>query len=502
MLSMFLAYKVFLARENQHGYNRGVLLAIYFVSFAALPLTALAHTIFNTEVQGPVSVEGIGVAGTVITPMSNPVWGTVLIWGYIIGVTIVSAQTVATWIKLLNIINKSDEKIQMEGYVIVLIDNERVAPFSWTKYIVINRSDFNDNSHAIIVHEMKHISCRHWIDLLVAQIVCIINWFNPAAWLMRDELMLVHEYQADAAVIDNGNNPRDYQMLLIKKAVGSRFPSLANSLNHSKLKKRITMMYKEKSSAGQKMKALALVPMLALALCVAAVPAVRAAVSTISSSKLSVNKSSENASQAQAGVKVFKVTNISNKGNVTTVTICGKGLGNSITVSGGTFTSMGKDHKAKSLNCEMTDGEATIKAVFPFLSEFDKSKMTLTINGEEVPFDLENFFNKAQVAEVMPQYPGGETAIMNAVMSKVSFPGAELRWKPGASGLTVVGFTVFTDGTIGDFRCVHSCGYGDLDQIAIDAVKNGLTEKWTPGIVGGKPVAVSYSIPIRFKQKS
>jgi len=99
----------------------------------------------------------------------------------------------------------------------------------------------------------------------------------------------------------------------------------------------------------------------------------------------------------------------------------------------------------------------------------------------------------------LPQYPGGEAAMMQAIMSKVTFPDSERLWKDGASGLTLVGFTVMPDGTMSNFERVLSCGYGDLDQIAIDAVKNGLTEKWIPGSVGGKPVAVRYNIPIRFK---
>ena len=123
---------------------------------------------------------------------------------------------------------------------------------------------------------------------MLAQIVCIVNWFNPVAWLMRDELMLVHEYQADMAVIDGGHNPENYQILLIKKAVGARFTSLANSLNHSKLKKRITMMYKEKSGVGSHWKALALVPMFAFALGVVSIPAVRATVSTIRNSDITM----------------------------------------------------------------------------------------------------------------------------------------------------------------------------------------------------------------------
>ena len=90
---------------------------------------------------------------------------------------------------------------------------------------------------------------------------------------------------------------------------------------------------------------------------------------------------------------------------------------------------------------------------------------------------------------------------MQAIMANVTFPDPNREWKSGASGLTLVGFTVNADGTVGNVERKQSCGYRDLDQIAIDAVKKGLTERWNPGTVGGKPVAVSYNIPIRFKSK-
>lgn len=260
------------------------------------------------------------------------------------------------------------------------------------------------------------------------------------------------------------------------------------------------MMYQEKSDARRKFKALALVPMLALALAVVAAPAVRAAVSTISNSNVSVSKDSENIATDKSGAHIFKVTNVDNYDAKTTITLKGEGLGDKITVSGGTFTTNGKTYEAKALQCTMADGAATIAAIFPFVDCFDKSSMTLTVNGEEVSIDLENFFNKAR-PEVLPQYPGGERAIMEAIMSKLTFPDPEFRWKDGASGLTIVRFTVMPDGSMANFEREKSCGYGDLDQIAIDAVKNGLTEKWTPGTVGGKPVAVSYALPIRFKPK-
>ncbi|MCM1482853.1 MAG: energy transducer TonB, partial [Muribaculaceae bacterium] len=274
---------------------------------------------------------------------------------------------------------------------------------------------------------------------------------------------------------------------------------------HSKLKKRITMMYQEKSGAGRKFKALALVPMLSLALGVVAVPSVRAAVSTISNSEVAVSKGSENIATNKNGVQVFKVKNLNNNSGKTTITIQGEGLGDNITVSGGKFTTNGKTYEATGLQCNMTGGVAKIVATFPFVDSFDKSSMSLTVNGEEIPFNLENFLSNAATTtvqpEVLPQYPGGESAMMQAVISKVSFPDPGREWKEGASGLALVQFTVMPDGTMSNFERVLSSGYGDLDQIAIDAVKNGLTEKWTPGTVGGKPVAVSYNIPIRFKAK-
>ena len=145
--------------------------------------------------------------------------------------------------------------------------------------------------------------------MLLAEIITIFNWYNPAAWLLKEELKTVHEYQADMAVIDSGANIKEYQLLLIKKAVGARLPSFANSLNHSKLKKRITMMYSSESGKRSRLRALAIVPALALALTVFNTPIVASALSTVSSSQLSLSddddKGSKNVDTTQ--VKIFYV---------------------------------------------------------------------------------------------------------------------------------------------------------------------------------------------------
>ncbi len=118
-------------------------------------------------------------------------------------------------------------------------------------------------------------------------------WYNPVAWLMREALKSVHEYQADEAVMTSGADLREYQMLLVKKAVGARFPSLANSLNHSKLKKRITMMHKDRSNVVRRMWALALFPAAAVAVAVAGTPAVSLLLSEASAATLGVSSGSK-----------------------------------------------------------------------------------------------------------------------------------------------------------------------------------------------------------------
>lgn len=487
LLSMFLVYKMLLAGENQHNYNRGVLLMIYVVAFATLPLISAVQTI---TAPTPVTVDAaysIEIAETMIPPIARPIWGTVLIWIFMTGMALVAVRTLITWVRLMAVI-RSGEKIRHNGYTLVLTDDERLAPFSWMQYIVMSRSDYKDNSPAIAAHEMEHIACRHWLDLLVAQVACIVNWFNPAVWLMRDELMLVHEYQADMAVIDCGHDPQQYQMLLIKKAVGARFPSLANSLNHSKLKKRITMMYKEKSGAGRRLKALALVPMLALALGVAGVPAVRAAVSTISSSEVSIGKDNENPPQKETDAQNFKVSHLIND----TVVITGDPSRSAITIK--------SDPSASLDNMEIYfDGVKIGKAEMKAISPDKIASITVDKKSNLIKISTDKLSETS--ADIMPKYPGGETAMMQAIMGKVTFPNPDRKWKSDASGQTVVGFTVGTDGRMTDFKIMRSCGFSDLDNLAIKAVKDALTEKWTPGTTNGKPVAVSYAIPIRYKQK-
>lgn len=286
MSLLYLTYKWVLAGENQHRANRAILLSIYAVSMGAYPLMAWIHSLAarsadtlsaaTADVEMPV-LAGVDLHGNTIA--------TAFLWIYLAGIIAVALHTAVIWIRLASIVAHG-RHMAAGRYTLVVTDRKEIAPFSWRKYIVMNEDDYAESGNIILCHETRHLALRHPIDLLVAQIAVALGWWNPAAWLMREELKTVHEYQADSSVLAAGINARDYQMLLIKKAAGSRFPSLANSLNHSKLKKRITMMCTQKSSAKRRLRAIALLPALGAAVSVADLPAVASVISEASCAEL------------------------------------------------------------------------------------------------------------------------------------------------------------------------------------------------------------------------
>lgn len=221
------------------------------------------------------------------------------------------------------------------------------------------------------------------------------------------------------------------------------------------------MMYKEKSGAGRKLKALALVPMLALVLGVVSVPTVRAVVSTISGSELSPGKDTKNLPKREIRVQRFKVTNINNDGNRMTVVIKGENLGDNLTVSGGTLTSGGKTSNANSLQCEMTDGMATITAVFPFAGDSKNSKLTLMINGNEIPFNLENFSRNSRTVMV-----GGDGDTSKPTVSEIVIN--------GDTASVPADMAIYLDGeeiSEADLRALSS---GNIASVAVDIQNNAI----------------------------
>ena len=168
-----------------------------------------------------------------------------------------------------------------------MVHNHDIAPFSWMRYIVLSRKDLEENSREILIHELAHIRNRHSWDLLLADICIFVQWFNPAAWLLKQELQTVHEYEADDTVLREGVNAKDYQMLLIKKAVGTRL---------------------EKSNPWARVKYLYVLPLAALAVSAFARPEVSAVADELSSAKVNDLVASMKTNQAETASVAVKDT--------------------------------------------------------------------------------------------------------------------------------------------------------------------------------------------------
>ncbi|MFS2876576.1 M56 family metallopeptidase [Bacteroides thetaiotaomicron] len=293
-LSLFyLFYRLLLSKETFHRFNRIALLGILFLSLL-IPFIEVT-TAHQTELsQTVLTVEQLLMMAEAMDPAEMSVaqpeelsisWVQVLLLFYLVGIIFFACRNLYSLSRLLLLI-KSGKRERLEGGVRLIVLEREVAPFSWMRYIVISRKDLEEDGREILIHEMAHIQNRHSIDLLVADICIFFQWFNPGIWLLKQELQNIHEYEADETVINEGIDAKDYQLLLIKKAVGTRLYSMANSFNHSKLKKRITMMLKEKSNPWARLKYLYVLPLATITVTAFARPEISERVEEISAVKV------------------------------------------------------------------------------------------------------------------------------------------------------------------------------------------------------------------------
>ena len=293
LVLFYLFFRLLLSKETFHRFNRMALLGVLFFSLL-IPCIEVT-TRHQVEVQQAVlSIEQLllmaeleatpaNVGAVQETPTIS--WVQIVLLVYLAGILFLVCRNIYSLICLFRLVHSGKHE-KLEKGVTLVVHNQEIAPFSWMKYIVISRKDLEENGREILIHEMAHIHHRHLVDLLVADICIFFQWFNPGAWLLKQELQNIHEYEADETVINEGVNAKEYQLLLIKKAVGTRLYSMANSFNHSKLKKRITMMLKEKSNPWARLKYLYVLPLAAIAVTAFARPEISEKMEEISAVKV------------------------------------------------------------------------------------------------------------------------------------------------------------------------------------------------------------------------
>ena len=296
---LYGVYRLALSRTTLHRFNRTILLSIIGLS-ATLPAirisaigaigdSPLLHV--QNSVREDVFLGSKGdspqlpaeyneVTYTPIEIEEEPVWDVKT--SVATGVKVVEAATQMDWvmiitylyligvaffmIRLLIGITRAETLCRLGGRELpdgskLLVCDGEFQPTSWRRTVIISRRGFESAEKDIIIeHELTHIHCHHSIDVVISQLACALQWFNPASWALKRSLQEVHEYEADASVLADGENERRYQICLVQAALNAKIGYVTSNFADCSTKKRIKMMKRSQSSPFACLRALLMLP--------------------------------------------------------------------------------------------------------------------------------------------------------------------------------------------------------------------------------------------------
>lgn len=281
---LYSLYRLLLRRETFHRLNRAVLLAILVVS-PLLPLVPLhtdeptAMDAVLTRIEVPLtslpSDENVAENALTAQESEGATSGLWLRYGayiYIIGIAVALATYLFRVLTLVRVIRRSRriDHPMVPDNVHLMLDMRITQPSSWMHWIFIGPIDLMQNAETVLRHELAHVRMKHSWDVILCDLTCRLLWCLPFAWMLRQDLVDVHEFQADEAVLRGGVTIDEYEHLLVRKAVQTQVLPIMNTLRRGALKERFAMMHNGPSSRWSRLKLLYLVPALAACLWVSA----------------------------------------------------------------------------------------------------------------------------------------------------------------------------------------------------------------------------------------
>jgi len=279
------------------------------------------------------------------------------------------------------------------------------TPFSFFRWIVLDSSRYSEiELQEILLHETTHVKQAHSADTLLAELLCVLCWFNPFAWLLKTEIRMNLEFLADRSVLSSGCRAEHYQFHLLHLSYHKAAAKITNNFNVSLLKKRIFMMNKKQTSHRSIWKYALILPVIAMLL----------------------------------------------------------------------FFNCTLQSKTKPDNVTNNEQQSAVK-----------------VQDKPLLKDSVDIFTHV---EVMPQFPGGEAALMKWLADNITYP--PLAQEQGIQGRVNTRFVITPDGSIEDVEIVKGLD-PSCDKEAIRVVKS--MPKWVPGKQNGKAVYAYFSLPITFR---
>ncbi len=260
---LYLVYYFLLRKETMFSLNRIYLLTIALFS-VFIPL--LNIPIGRSSVTGAyvVSLEEISVSwGNEAGIIQRLDFFSVLLAIYLLGVAVLLTRMIISIIRIILLV-RNNEMIETNG-TRVIVSDKNISIFSFLNLVFVSRQLYQRSElQPILIHEQTHIKQLHTLDLFIAEFLTILQWFNPAAWILRRSVHENHEFLADKEVLESGYNIRSYQIKIIEELFDVQHIPVTHSFNKSITSKRLIMMKKTKSPGWAKYKVLIALPLAAI----------------------------------------------------------------------------------------------------------------------------------------------------------------------------------------------------------------------------------------------
>ena len=548
LMVLWVAYRLLFANSNRFQFNRFFLLTAMLFSLA-LPLfgllmgqnspqvVAFKQNLFEGILLNEITVT-YGDSSVTTLPeivITGPSRMQVTVWQvvgiiYLIGVAVTALLFLFKMGKLVAMIIRSPKR-KMEGYTMVFTHREH-GPYSFFRYAFFKDEQVDPT---IVRHELSHIAHHHSWDILLVELMKIFQWFNPFIYFYKRELQSLHEYIADNDVVTAGADKRNYMMLILQQCTAADFSNMSNNFSLILTKKRIKMITRNEKARHLWWRLLATIPVLAVLL-----------VANTRGSAQQMTKPNQTVDET----KTSEITDIRMKGmdNDTIYDVVDqmpeypggmemlmKYVAENVkypeaakekNISGRVFVQFviekdGSVNEVKVLNsigggCDeeavrvvkampnwkpgIKDGKPVrVRYNMPFNFKLDDAQPTKTDkksvknDKKDVKADENGVYT---VPETMPEYPGGVEAMIAYFSENLTVPEkyttGEFEYK------LFVQFVVTEDGSVADVDLLKAMdSKQDLNDEAIRVVKS--MPKWKPGTVDGKPVKVSYTLPIVYR---
>ena len=501
LMLLYGFYRLTVSRDTFFGLRRLTLWLIYAVALM-VPAFNLEYWVRETPTMASMAnvyADTFYPVAVVKAQAPGLTWMDVLQGIYWAGVAVLSLRMV--W-QLFSIVRLAviSRKQEVEGITVHLLKGEG-SPFSFFRWVFMYPSILEGKQlHEVMVHECTHVSGLHSLDTLFSELFSIACWFNPFAWLMKQEVRMNLEYLADESVLSDGNARKSYQYHLLGLAYRQPNEStkIANNFNLLPLKKRIKMMNKRRTSEIGKAKYLLFAPLAGALLMVSNIESVAREIGEQIPEVAEVQQKAEQALNTDVAV--------ANPMAKEAIEVMNPAESEEMDAEKAAKAELTKAEEAKT---EEADKVAEAKAE---AAKAEEAKAAEEVKVEEAKAVEQSKLNaevkvknKAQadttkkkkywdcIPETMPQFPGGQKVMMKYLAANIKYPATAAKYKK--QGRVIVTFTVRKDGSVTHAKIAKSID-PELDAEALRVVR--AMPKWTPGTQLGKPVNVKYALPVNF----